>query len=100
MKGQWTHAACEDCFARVQARQSGMPGRPSRLVDPDLETCCYCGEQTTSGLYVRDDPQALHPGGVDRPPWAKKGGTSDVAGAAVDDGAAGAHHDSLPGLDA
>ena len=47
----WTHAICERCWAD---RQDGR--EPVRLEDPDTETCCFCGEATMSGIYLRADP--------------------------------------------
>jgi hypothetical protein len=32
-------------------------------VTPDQESCCYCGETTTSGIYQRDDPATVPCGG-------------------------------------
>lgn len=35
---------------------------PVRIRDAELEHCCYCNQQTTSGIYVRVDPDTvLHP---------------------------------------
>lgn len=55
----WTHALCEACW---KARE---PGRePFRLVDVGIvdrktETCCRCGEPTTTGIYVRANQQEM-----------------------------------------
>ena len=51
---RWTHPTCEPCFVkRYPDRQ------PVRLRDPELETCCHCGETTQSGIYTRADPESL-----------------------------------------
>lgn len=56
MEGQWTHAICLTDY------QEKFPGRtPHRMGPADLEKCCYCGEDTLDGIYVRDDPKKLHP---------------------------------------
>ena len=52
---EWRHAICWDCWG---ARYAGR--RPVRLLEPDLETCCYCGAGTLSGMYVRADPRRVH----------------------------------------
>lgn len=58
-EGGWNHAICDDCFIR-----QNRDGRsPYRLIDPDIEVCCFCGEETKSGIYVRRDPRVVHPTG-------------------------------------
>lgn len=52
--GRWTHAMCEACW------EEGNPGRePWRAVEGPREKCCFCGEETRSGIYVRGDPSEL-----------------------------------------
>lgn len=48
---------CEGCFSERN------PGRvPIRLRIPERETCCYCEQETTSGIYVRVAPDTIpHP---------------------------------------
>jgi len=50
----WTQPACNRCF---EARHPGKT--PSRLVDPDVEVCCFCGAATPSGIFVRVDPTTV-----------------------------------------
>ena len=48
----WTHAICETCWFKKN------PGRiPTKLTQAEQETCCYCGQPTTSGIYLRDNPK-------------------------------------------
>jgi hypothetical protein len=56
---RWTHAMCEDCWAREYQEQI-----PVRVNTGTPMRCCYCGEHTTSGIYVRDDPQETACAGV------------------------------------
>ena len=50
----WTQACCERCW------WERYPGRsPTVARDSELESCCYCGETTLDGIYVRDDPQVV-----------------------------------------
>jgi hypothetical protein len=50
----WTQASCEGCW------NTRHPGRtPHVLLNPDLERCCYCGDDTVSGIYVREDPNKV-----------------------------------------
>jgi hypothetical protein len=47
----WTQPACDPC-AEIR-----YPGRVMhRLVDPDVEVCCFCGSPTASGVFVRVNP--------------------------------------------
>ena len=47
----WTHSICESCWNKRE------PGRkPRRMRDADLEPCCFCGVDHTSGIYVRENP--------------------------------------------
>lgn len=44
---------CQPCW---NARH---PGRTGHTVTGAREkVCCYCGEHTTAGIFVRDDPTA------------------------------------------
>ena len=55
----WEHAICDSCWTERN------PGRePVRVHFGDLELCCYCGETTLSGIYVRGDPAETPCGGV------------------------------------
>lgn len=48
---EWTHPICDDCW------DDENPTRPSpRRGEGDDENCCFCGLGTTSGIYVRKDP--------------------------------------------
>lgn len=58
---KFNHAMCDADWTKRH------PDRlPYRLIEPDEETCCYCGKPTRSGIYAREDPAAvpLHNGGV------------------------------------
>jgi len=52
----WTQPSCDDCWYLRN------PGRdPQRINEPyrALDVCCYCGNHTESGIYVRTDPSAV-----------------------------------------
>ena len=70
---RWTHAICAPCWNQ-QHPELGLPAsaaggfltrvREQYRVD---ETCCFCGEVTSAGIYVRHYPYELrcqgnHPG--------------------------------------
>lgn len=51
MTSPWTHAICASCWAALHPDRE-----PIRVTDAPLDTCCYCGNPSTSGIYVRADP--------------------------------------------
>lgn len=54
MSGAWTHAQCWYCW---EARNGTRT--PHVLMRPEWENCCFCGNATKAGIYVRADPAAL-----------------------------------------
>lgn len=50
---EWTHPICDPDWT---AQNGGRT--PARLIEPYRETekCCWCGEETDSGIYVWADP--------------------------------------------
>jgi hypothetical protein len=51
MRSRWTHAICVSCWKLRNGERD-----PVGLKDPEVETCCFCGKKTSSGVYVRFDP--------------------------------------------
>lgn len=52
---RWVHAICDACWDRL------CPGQvPHRTLEPKEEVCCYCDRATSSGIYTRGDPLAVH----------------------------------------
>jgi hypothetical protein len=51
MTWSWTQPVCEQCWA------AWHDGPPHTLVDPDEETCVFCGRRHRSGIYIRVDPR-------------------------------------------
>lgn len=50
----WTHAICTVCWS------SREPGRlPATVKGATPEPCCFCGQMTDAGIYVRHDPRDL-----------------------------------------
>ena len=66
MRSRWEHSICESCW---KARN---PDRVPHRVIGDLlcrEFCCFCGDYTNSGIYVRQSPEGLICMGIhDSPP--------------------------------
>ncbi len=47
----WSHSCCIDCWIVRQ------PGRiPCRVKNGEAEVCCFCGNSTTDGVFVRENP--------------------------------------------
>lgn len=56
MGSKWTHAICWACWER-RTNERGENGRePGRVIDAPTETCCWCGRDTSFGIYTREDP--------------------------------------------
>ena len=47
----WTHVICEKCW-----KDTGHDFEPTRFIPPETEICCYCGVETNSGIYIRNNP--------------------------------------------
>ncbi len=55
--GSWSQPICDVCW-----RQREGDRIPVRIVTRPPERCAFCGDPTTSGIYVRIDPAlVLHP---------------------------------------
>jgi hypothetical protein len=48
----WSHVICTDCWNTQHPDKE--PVVLAELLTP--ETCCFCGQLTDSGIYVRHDP--------------------------------------------
>ena len=49
----WTHMICAACWNATRETEA-VEGASS-----EAEQCCFCGEMTTSGIWVRHDPAEL-----------------------------------------
>ena len=55
----WTHPICDDDWTKfngVELDGELLVREPIRLKIRTKETCAYCGQDTESGIYVRDNP--------------------------------------------
>ena len=50
----WTQPACEPCFKINHPGKGVMRFKPA-----ELENCCFCNNETKSGIYVRVDPKTV-----------------------------------------
>jgi hypothetical protein len=50
---KWTHSICTSCW------NERNPDRPAITLADDfreIEVCCFCGENTRDGIYIRANP--------------------------------------------
>ena len=54
-----THLACTMCWNHRQCNPNKRicPAVPEDF-DDDAEPCCFCGTMTSSGIYLRAEPNA------------------------------------------
>lgn len=51
---EWTHSICEQCWKKLHGDRA-----PTVATGSLHETCCFCGQHTVAGIYVRHDPKDL-----------------------------------------
>jgi hypothetical protein len=48
-----THSICDDCWVQDKPDRKAF-----RVPVPrDIETCCFCGVEHQSGIYIRAEPK-------------------------------------------
>lgn len=47
------HSMCDGCWWERNDVS------PLKMKDAEQETCCFCGDLTSAGIYVRHDPTEL-----------------------------------------
>lgn len=47
---KWSHNICVDCW-----NEKNPDRAPVKLTQAEAEICCFCGEFTTAGIYIRED---------------------------------------------
>lgn len=52
---KFNHAICQACWDKKNPNREAY-----HLVEPEEEVCCYCGNTTLSGIYVRDMETPKH----------------------------------------
>jgi hypothetical protein len=55
------HAICASCWQTRAARQRQPLREPVRVNGAGIDACCFCGDLSTAGIYVREssDPTML-----------------------------------------
>lgn len=52
---EWVHTICYSCWNIREGHSV-----PHRMIEENQEECCFCGDLTSSGIYVRHDPTSLN----------------------------------------
>lgn len=55
---EWTHNMCARCWKRINPGSG--PIFQIKIENRDIETCCFCGQATKAGIYVRHDPKEMN----------------------------------------
>lgn len=56
---KWNHLLCRFCYRQLE------PGRkPVTLKEAEVDSCCRCTKDTSSGIYYRKDPETIYCRGV------------------------------------
>lgn len=56
MSNLWNHSICAECFDWIRPGQTPIAIKPEFV---EQETCCLCGHQHKSGIYIRRDPAVM-----------------------------------------
>lgn len=51
---RWQHNICADCWEKQNPGQMAVG-----FVQPQEETCCFCGAANRDGIYLRREPYGL-----------------------------------------
>lgn len=51
---EWTHSICEVCWLALNPQRE-----PIRMKDAQSETCCKCGKEHATGIYMRANPEEM-----------------------------------------
>jgi hypothetical protein len=53
LMSKWNHHCCDFCWIQREPDRDPVRMRPQFVED---EACCFCGQSTKSGIFVREDP--------------------------------------------
>lgn len=51
---KWTQPICVKCWNWRNPQRKAQP-----TANGELAICCYCGDATRSGIYIRVDPRTV-----------------------------------------
>ena len=49
---RWNHSTCMFCWLKREPDRD-----PVIMTKAPTETCCFCGDEHSTGIYVREDPE-------------------------------------------
>lgn len=52
---KWTHAICDNCWSETEQALNGR--QPVRVLNHDVVKCCFCGDDTKGGIFIRYAPE-------------------------------------------
>jgi hypothetical protein len=50
----WTHSICSGCWNKKNPSRE-----PVRMKGAPIEKCCYCGQPTSMGIFIRESPETV-----------------------------------------
>jgi RNase P subunit RPR2 len=53
---KWNHSICEDCWQRLHLGRQPVVLHEKYV---ETQTCCYCGKEHRSGIFVREAPDSV-----------------------------------------
>lgn len=65
---KWIHSICVECW---NARNSGHEPVRLKAIYRTADSCCFCGHQHKSGIFIRQAPDKLMCKGIHGEPNAK-----------------------------
>lgn len=69
MSKNWNQPICEMCWIERNSEWEEHPDgfdvlvsirQPVTVKNSGIETCCYCGDPTVVGIYIRKDPDEVN----------------------------------------
>ncbi len=56
----WNHRQCGDCWMKAHPYEEGAQVQvPHQIIGLPSGTCCFCGNKSQLGIFVRHDPKKL-----------------------------------------
>ncbi len=59
MSNSWDHLMCAACWNADEGNIASGVNNALEGANSEAEPCCYCGKDTTSGIWVRHDPAKI-----------------------------------------
>lgn len=57
---KWTHYICEKCWRKREGDREPVRCKVELvMLDGQVSHCCFCGDATASGIFVREAPDKV-----------------------------------------